>query len=216
MKLLNLKIFHLFDVFDHEIKYNQDERITIITAPNGYGKTMTLKIIYNLFNKRLNFFMKLIFNKIVLDFDNNQSIEIIKEADNKTLKFFLKDAKKEIASFEYPSKKMAMELKKSLVYRRFEDFMPSFIERISVNEWLNTTTKEILSFEEMIYQYNEYIPEQLSKKIIIDIPKKFLKTINSLEVYFIQEQRLILRQPLSDHRLRRLLLQILLKNIQMN
>jgi len=203
MKLLNLKIFHLFDVFDHEIKYNQDERITIITAPNGYGKTMTLKIIYNLFNKRLNFFMKLVFDKIVLDFDNNQSIEIIKEADNKTLKFILKDAKKEIASFEYPSKKMAMELNKGLLYRRFEDFMPSFIERISANEWLNTTTEEILSFEEMIYQYSDYIPEKLVKKLKIDMPKDFLETINSLEVYFIQEQRLVLRQPISTLNRRR-------------
>ena len=203
MKLLNLKIFNLFDTFTHEIEYNQDERITIITAPNGYGKTITLKIIYNLFNKKFNFFMKLIFDKIVLCFDNNQSIEIIKESENKILRFVLKDGSKEIVSFEYPSKKMTSELGKGLFRRRLEDFIPSFIERIDADVWLNTTTEEILSFEEIIYQYSDYMPENLIKKLKIDIPKEFLEIINSLKVYFIQEQRLVLRQPISDHRLRR-------------
>jgi len=201
MKLLNLKIFHLFDVFNHEIKYNQDERITIITAPNGYGKTITLKIIYNLFNKKLNFFMKLIFDKIVLCFDNNQSIEIIKE--DKKITFSLRENDTKISSFQYPSKKIALELKRGIPNRILEESLPNYIERVSIDEWLNTTTNEILSIEEIIFQYNEYILERFSKKMKIDIPQKFLKTINSLEVYFIQEQRLLLRRPVSDHRFRR-------------
>jgi predicted ATP-binding protein involved in virulence len=203
MKLLNLKIFHLFDTFTHKIEYNQDERITILTAPNGYGKTMTLKIIYNLFNKRLNFFMQLIFDKIILCFDNNQSIEIVKEDKNKILKFVLKDGSKEIVSFEYPSKKMTSELGKGLFRRILEDFIPNFIEKVDTDVWVNNTTEEILSFEEIIYQYSDYMPENLIRKLKIDIPKEFLETINSLEVYFIQEQRLVLRQPISDHILRR-------------
>jgi len=201
MKLLNLKIFNLFDTFTHEIEYNQNERITILTAPNGYGKTITLKIIYNLFNRKLNFFMKLIFDKIVLCFDNNQSIEIVKE--DKKIIFSLRDNDTKSSSFQYPSKKIALELRRGIPNRILEDSLPNYIERVSIDEWLNTTTDEMFSLEEIIFQYNEYIPERFSKKMKIDIPKEFLETINSLEVYFIQEQRLVLRQPISDHRLRR-------------
>jgi predicted ATP-binding protein involved in virulence len=145
--------------------------------------------------------MKLIFDKIVLCFDNNQSIEIIKE--DKKITFSLRENDTKISSFQYPSKKIALELKRGIPNRILEESLPNYIERVSIDEWLNTTTNEILSIEEIIFQYNEYILERFSKKMKIDIPQKFLKTINSLEVYFIQEQRLLLRQPVSNHRFRR-------------
>jgi len=200
MKLLNLKIDKLFDIFHHEINYNQDERITIITAPNGYGKTMTLKIIYNLFNRRFNFFTRLVFEKIVFTFDNKNSIEIIKEvnSDSTLIKFILKENNKDIDSFEYPSKELVSQLRRGMPSRQIEEYMPNFIERTSPNEWRNKLTDEVLSFEEAIYQYNDYIPEHIMKRFDIDIPEKFISIINELEVYFIQEQRLILREPISD------------------
>lgn len=200
MKLLDLKIDKLFDIFNHEINYNQDERITIITAPNGYGKTMTLKIIYNLFNRRFNFFTRLVFEKIVFTFDNKNSIEIIKEvnSDSTLIKFILKENNKDIDSFEYPSKELVSQLRRGMPSRQIEEYMPNFIERTSPNEWRNKLTDEVLSFEEAIYQYNDYIPEHIMKRFDIDIPEKFISIINELEVYFIQEQRLILREPISD------------------
>ena len=47
------------------------------------------------------------------------------------------------------------------------------------------------------------MPEQLIRKYDIEMPEKFLSVVDSLEVYFIQEQRLVLRQPISDHKFRR-------------
>jgi len=58
----------------------------------------------------------------------------------------------------------------------------------------------------LIYQYSDYLPEHFIRKYDIEIPKipkNFLSVIDSLEVYFIQEQRLVLRQPISDHNYRR-------------
>lgn len=205
MKLLNLAIYKLFDIFNHQIEYNQDEHITIITAPNGYGKTMTLKVIYNLFNKRFNFFTRLVFEKIIFKFDNNQSIEIAKEgnSDNTLIRFVLKENNQEMNSFEYPSKKLVSQLRRSMPSRQIEEYMPNFLERTSPNEWINRLTDEVLSFEEAIYQYNDYIPEHIMKQFDIDIPKEFSSILDELEVYFIQEQRLILREPISDHKFRR-------------
>ncbi len=200
MKLLDLKIDKLFDIFNHEINYNQDERITIITAPNGYGKTMTLKIIYNLFNRRFNFFTRLVFEKIIFTFDNKNSIEIIKEvnSDSTLIKFILKENNKDMDSFEYPSKELVSQLRRGMPSRQIEEYMPNSLERTSPNEWRNKLTDEVLSFEEAIYQYNDYIPEHIMKRFDIDIPEAFIFIINELEVYFIQEQRLILREPISD------------------
>lgn len=204
MKLLNLKIDGLFDLFNHEIDYNQDERITIITAPNGYGKTMTLKIIDNLFNKRFSFFTKLFFKKIIFIFDNDISIEIIKNIINETTRidFILKETDKTI-NFEYPSKKLLNQVRRGIPSRQIENFMPNSIDRIGNNEFLNISTNEILSVEEAIYQYSNYIPEDIMKRFDIDIPKDFIFIINELEVYLIQEQRLIQRESISNNRIGR-------------
>lgn len=48
----------LFDRFDHEVKFSKDHKITILTAPNGFGKTVILKIIHSFFNKNFNFFLE--------------------------------------------------------------------------------------------------------------------------------------------------------------
>lgn len=205
MKLLNVKLNNLFNIFNHDINLNQDERITIITAPNGYGKTIALKTIYSLFNKKFTFFNKLIFTSITYTFDNNQSIEIHKKSkDNEQkIEFILKEKMKQIETFDYPSKKIMNSLKRTIPTHILEDFTPPFIRRIAQNEWINDLTKEILSIEDVLYQFNEYIPEHMTEKFDVDIPPKFSEIFKAIEVYFIQEQRLVLREPISDHRIRR-------------
>ncbi|EFC3901873.1 AAA family ATPase, partial [Escherichia coli] len=44
MKLIHLKVKKLFGLLDYEIPLDNNE-ITMLTGPNGYGKTMILKII---------------------------------------------------------------------------------------------------------------------------------------------------------------------------
>lgn len=63
MKIAKIEIKGLFDLFDYSIPMNE-EGITIITGPNGYGKTMLLNIVYSFFNDKLLFFKKLVFKEI--------------------------------------------------------------------------------------------------------------------------------------------------------
>jgi len=205
MRLLKLQLFNLFGIFNHDIDYNQDERVTLITAPNGYGKTIALKTVYNLFNKRFAFFIKLSFDKIIFSFDNNRTIEIVKidKEENQVIRFILKENSSENSSFEYPSKKLISQIKSGMPNSMLEEFTPHFIERIGRDEWLNELTNEVLTFEEIVYQFSEYLPEHIIRRYDIEIPKEFLILLDSFQVYFIQEQRLVLRQPVPDHRFRR-------------
>lgn len=83
MKLTDLKIHNLFGLLDYDIPLDQSE-ITILTGPNGYGKTMILKVINSILSNELNILCKLKFDHVKLSYQggvicirNNQKGESI-------------------------------------------------------------------------------------------------------------------------------------------
>lgn len=86
MKLIKLKIHKLFGLLDYEIPLDQHE-ITMLTGPNGYGKTMILKIINSIISNELNILCKLKFDQIILDYQGgNVTIRHSVDSDTLTLK----------------------------------------------------------------------------------------------------------------------------------
>jgi predicted ATP-binding protein involved in virulence len=71
LKLTNIKIRKLFGLLDYEIPLDQNE-ITMLTGPNGYGKTMILKIINSILSNELNILCKLKFESIKLSFQGGE------------------------------------------------------------------------------------------------------------------------------------------------
>ena len=57
LKMLeSIAIKKLFGLFDYHIKFDTVENITILTGPNGYGKTTILNIIYHFLIGIVNIF----------------------------------------------------------------------------------------------------------------------------------------------------------------
>jgi predicted ATP-binding protein involved in virulence len=50
MRIVEIEIEKLFGIFDHRIRLNTDDRVTIIHGPNGFGKTVLLELVHGLFN----------------------------------------------------------------------------------------------------------------------------------------------------------------------
>ncbi|MGZ0801129.1 AAA family ATPase [Kluyvera ascorbata] len=67
MKLIHFEINKLFGLLDYEIPLDNHE-ITMLTGPNGYGKTMILKIINGILANELNILCKLKFDLIKIEF----------------------------------------------------------------------------------------------------------------------------------------------------
>ncbi|MEQ4693323.1 AAA family ATPase [Providencia manganoxydans] len=65
MKVNRIQIKELFGHLDYNLDLDNLD-LCIITGPNGYGKTILLKIINNALNGKFYFFEKLLFNEIVL------------------------------------------------------------------------------------------------------------------------------------------------------
>lgn len=85
MKLNKLEIVNLFDNLNYSLDFSE-YAITAITGPNGYGKTVILKIINSFISADLDFFINLDFFSIKFEFDKFSCL--IKKKDRLEIKFF--------------------------------------------------------------------------------------------------------------------------------
>ncbi len=184
MKINSIKIERLFDIFDYNISFKTDENVLIITGPNGYGKTMILNIIFNLFNRKFLFFQKLVFNKITLCLDQNIKIIISKivEDDKPKISFSFIENDNEFEKFDY-SQKLEADFE-----RNIHRFLP--VRRISPDKWMDERTDRILNIDDLLNEYAEQLPEEISKNILRINSVKVNSILDSIQVHLIKEQRL--------------------------
>lgn len=78
MRIKQISVNGLFGIFDHVIPLNMDERITIIHGPNGFGKTVVMRLLNGLFNSKYSELITIPFSNFRLDFDDGNTVEIVK------------------------------------------------------------------------------------------------------------------------------------------
>src|SRR5262245_1700678 len=83
MRLKKILVDGLFGRFTHEIPLNLKDRITIIHGPNGFGKTMILRIINAFFNQSPLAIANIPFRKLRLDFDNGSAVSVNRKRQGK-------------------------------------------------------------------------------------------------------------------------------------
>ena len=73
MRVKSVAVKGLFGVFDHEIPLRSAERVTIIHGPNGFGKTVILKMISGLIEGKTEIFEHTPFREFILTLDDDSS-----------------------------------------------------------------------------------------------------------------------------------------------
>lgn len=76
IRLRQIKVQKLFGQFDYDIALKNDDRITILTAPNGFGKSTILRMVNSLIDGDFDALRKITFNAISLLFEDGQSISV--------------------------------------------------------------------------------------------------------------------------------------------
>ncbi len=74
MRIHKISVTNLFGIFNHTIPLNLDERITIIHGPNGFGKTILLRMLNGLFNSRYLELVTIPFSEFRVEFDDGDSV----------------------------------------------------------------------------------------------------------------------------------------------
>ena len=75
-RLQRIEVHGLFGTYDHEIKLNLPDRVTLLHGPNGVGKTSVLGMTNALMMERLEYFQQLPFSRFLLEFHDGSTLEL--------------------------------------------------------------------------------------------------------------------------------------------
>lgn len=176
----SIQIDNLFGRFDYKIS-TKSEGITIITGPNGFGKSTILRIINAISKGNINYFLKLDFSSLIVAFDNKQKVTI-------------KKGKKGIAIDDL---KLPFFIEERQEYIRFAQRIP-WIQRVP-GGFIDRRTDEFFTEDEYFYRtyldddrYYERFGDKEEHQTMFKLKAKFDKIKEWCgEVRFISDQRLI-------------------------
>ncbi|MDW5549674.1 AAA family ATPase [Methanosarcina sp.] len=212
MRLKQISIEGLFDVYNYNIPLNTDERVTIIIAPNGYGKTTIFKLIKATIDVDIEYIRKIPFNVFKIEFENKESLEDIEEISSVEI------TKEGIlcSNDEIPHELMKCNVTKSggkteeynLTLDKYpkDDFefgnilkfieIDMQIERVGVNKWKDLKTGDILEISDLIKMYGYRFPPSYS-----NLPDyyKLKDELKEIKVHLIESQRLMKYDSQTDY-----------------
>lgn len=177
-----IDIVRLFGRFNYYIA-TKPGGITIITGPNGFGKSTILQIINALSNANLAFFCKLDFQKLSIEYDNGKKTVIERSSKGLKIDDLLVPLSEEhiIESMQYAQRRpWIQKTATGFVDRRTDEFFTE--DELFYHFYLD---------DDRLYEFATFKPIENTKKI-----KKKLDTIKLWcgDVRIISDQRLIKRK----------------------
>lgn len=163
MKSIKLiQIEKLFGIFDYDLPVDQEDNITIIFSPNGFGKSTILRILFYLYNYQFDQLLGLEFSGISIQYVSGEKIYVkqmsFTEGYNKVIKslrIFEDSNKNEIFQYFYDND----EDDDYLILGYIENFLPQ-LKRISKTCWRDKDGME-LGISEIILQYRDKLPAEV-------------------------------------------------------
>lgn len=187
MKICGLSVAGLFGLYDYSISFKDSEdNFTIITSPNGYGKTTILRIINSLDVKRLYYLYLLKFIRIEVSFDDGSLLslhEINSNNNGETNSDIAKNRRlglsmrwsmegNEICRFEYRQDEM---------YKAKDYAVRQMLMRSAYR-------KDVITEEDFTYgELGEALNSRIAK---IQCQEQFLLQLATLQINFIEANRI--------------------------
>jgi predicted ATP-binding protein involved in virulence len=197
MRLQRFSVQKLFGLFDHDIALNSEERVTIIHAPNGFGKTVILKMVAGMFGGSLNVFRTYEFDSVTFTFDDGSHLDVRQGTRQQELPISVQ-VKREVRSYHIdyvnngevqtwnPDDRNTGSAVVSPAV--FERFFPH-LNRIGDRQWRDNSSGETLQYSELLDRYWDVLPPSARRHLAH--PPWLGEIRNSIHCRLIETQRLM-------------------------
>ncbi|MCY3628389.1 MAG: AAA family ATPase [Bacteroidota bacterium] len=193
MNIDRIRVKGLFDAFNYDLKFVTNERIMIVTGPNGSGKTTILKLLDVVFNQSVSQLSRIPFREVGVFFDDKtqlvvQSLPDGHDDDQEQLPVTLtyhQDG--EVKAF-HPHRASIDPANLGIPISAIEDIIP-VLDRIGGRQWVNLDTLVEMDLYDVITTYPDYFPSQVLRDVM-PIPEWFQDIKQSVNVRFIDTERL--------------------------
>jgi predicted ATP-binding protein involved in virulence len=154
MRLTKVRVTKLFGLFDHEIPLNGEERITIIHGPNGFGKTIVLRMIEALLSKTYDVFREIPFGTFAIELDDGKCLEVEPREEEDSFRPQSQPQKKAELQFSLSSPDLAeplvwVEYLKENMYGAVLEFKPDLDVVLSDSPRVRLVRTQRLAAEEL-------------------------------------------------------------------
>jgi predicted ATP-binding protein involved in virulence len=193
VRIQKISIKGLFGRFNYEIPMNLDDRITIIHGPNGFGKTVLLRLIAGLFSTIDTALLSVPYSELQVEFENRESLSVSKLAQAKdrrsgkhgqNLRFVYHNRSK---SHEFTSADRRPE-QLEFPLHMIDDIIPE-LDREGQELWRNLETGELLHLEEVLDRFGDRFPTP-SRENRTNTPDWLKAVRQSVPIRFVQVERL--------------------------
>lgn len=203
MILSEVTVRGLFGRFDHEIALKKNERVTIMIAPNGFGKTMILRIINSLFNQQLRQLAAMPFQEVSAGFDNGQRLTVTRTQPTES-------SSRKTKSILTVTLHKSARARKAFVLPRvssddisyplglIDEWVPA-LDRMAPKLWRNRETDETLDLDDVIERYGHEFPDDVRPDR--GTPDWLREVQSAVSVRFVDVERLSI--PRREHGFRR-------------
>jgi hypothetical protein len=197
MRVKEINVSRLFGLFNHVIPMKMADRVTIITSPNGYGKTTILRLVHCLACGRYSEIRRIVFRDFRIEFEDGTSLQVVRVDSPRTtsrstgsadliVTLFRGGEKKEQTTLHAPPKEAF-----PIPINMLERSIPN-LSRIGSSLWRDRKTGREMDIEDIFRTYAQFyaLPDPKMAAAYSE-PTWLTKFRAGLRVKFIEVQRLL-------------------------
>jgi energy-coupling factor transporter ATP-binding protein EcfA2 len=205
--LTSVAVQRLLGQFDHSFNFPEDSEFVILHGPNGIGKTKLLELINATLGGNPLKAATIPFEEAVFSFDDGTVLRTFKETvanqkpdideeigSNPRLIFELIRPDEDVQVWTVPA------LDSAHIRRLISTIDREFpVSRITPDTWRDMYTGELINSFDLIARYGSLLPKDRIN-VLWKEDNPVVKFVRSLNVYFIETQRLLVQRRLQSER----------------